>query len=299
MTDLPYEKLLDSLFDGVYYVDAQKHITFWNKGAERITGYTKGEVMGSCCASNILRHIDDNGRELCIQGCPISDTLTNGTVHESEVFLHHKRGHRVPVAVRVTPVYDDQGNVIGAIEVFTDNSSSIDILNEMEELKKEAYQDPLTGVGNRRYGEMMLSTRLYELATHGTSFGILFFDIDHFKQFNDNYGHKTGDNVLVMVGKSISSTLRKWDVVSRWGGEEFVIILPDISSRLVNKIAERIRLLIEHSFIMVGEEKIKVTVSMGATMALTNDTSEKLIVRADSLMYQSKQAGRNRVTKDF
>jgi diguanylate cyclase (GGDEF)-like protein len=93
--------------------------------------------------------------------------------------------------------------------------------------------------------------------------------------------------------------LRKWDIVSRWGGEEFILILPEITHRVLGKIAERIRLLIEHSFIMVENKKIHVTVSVGATLAQAGDTADSIIKRADNLMYQSKLTGRNKVTKDF
>lgn len=296
MSELSYEKLLDNLFDGVYFVDTNKRITFWNKGAERITGYSKDEVMGSCCANNILRHIDGSGRELCVEGCPLSATMLDGKGRQSEVFLHHKMGHRVPVTVRTSPVREANGNVTGAVEIFTDNSSSIQILKELEGLKKEAYVDALTGVGNRRYGEMSLSTRLFEWETHNELFGVLFLDIDHFKQFNDNYGHKTGDDVLIMVGNSISNSMRKMDVVARWGGEEFMILLPGVNSDVLEVIAERTRVLIDHSFMMAGDEKLRVTVSIGATLALPNDTAETVIHRADSLMYKSKASGRNTVT---
>jgi PAS domain S-box-containing protein len=121
VSNLSYETLLDSLFDGVYCVDMNKNITFWNKSAERITGFSRSEVTGLCCANNILRHIDSKGRELCIEGCPLSATLIDGKARESDLFLHHKMGHRVPISTRISPVRGDNGEVIGAIEIFTDN----------------------------------------------------------------------------------------------------------------------------------------------------------------------------------
>jgi diguanylate cyclase (GGDEF)-like protein len=153
-------------------------------------------------------------------------------------------------------------------------------------------------VGNRRYGEMTLSTRIYELQAHAIPFGVLFMDIDHFKRFNDQYGHKTGDDVLVMVARSISHSLRKMDVVARWGGEEFVVILPGASRMVIQSLAERIRILIEHSFFLVADDKLSVTVSIGATSSQTDDTAESIVSRADRLMYLSKSGGRNRVTED-
>lgn len=296
MHQISGEKLLDSLFDGVYFVDSDRRITYWNSAAERISGYSREGVIGSCCSDNLLRHIDSEGRELCLEGCPLAATILDGKTRESSVYLHHRLGHRVPVSVRTSPVRDDIGSIIGAVEIFSDNSSSLQILQEYEQLKQDAYLDVLTGIGNRRYGEMTLSTRIYELNSHDAVFGILFMDIDHFKRFNDSYGHKTGDDVLVMVAKSISLALRKMDVVARWGGEEFVVILPGATPVVTKAVAERIRVLIENSFIISGEEKLRVTVSIGGTVSLVNDTAESIVNRADSLMYSSKESGRNRLT---
>jgi len=298
MHTLTGEKLLDCLFDGVYFVDVNRRISFWNAAAERISGYSKGEVVGGCCAGNLLRHINANGHELCLDGCPLAATILDGKTRESSLFLHHKFGHRIPVSVRTSPVRDNSGNIIGAVEIFSDNSSSIQILQEFEKLKQDAYLDPLTSVGNRRYGEMNLSTRIYDMKTHDILFGVLFMDIDHFKLFNDSYGHKTGDDVLVMVAKSISSSLRKMEVVARWGGEEFIVIIPGATALIIKSVAERIRILIERSFILIGEQKLSVTVSIGATMAWPDDTSTTIVNRADQLMYLSKTGGRNRVTYD-
>jgi len=298
MHQITGEKLLDSMFDGVYFVDLNRQITYWNAAAERITGYSRGEVLGSCCADNLLRHIDSNGKELCLEGCPLAATMQDGKSREAGVFLHHALGHRVPVSVRTSPVRNDTGEIIGAVEIFSDNSSSLQILQEFERLKQAAYLDALTAVGNRRYGETTLSTRIYELQTHAASFGLLFMDIDHFKRFNDTYGHKTGDDVLVMVAKSISFSLRKMDVVARWGGEEFIVILPGATKVVSKSVAERIRILIENSFLLLGEDKVHVTVSIGATISRPDDTAETMVSRADRLMYLSKSRGRNLVTED-
>lgn len=298
MNPITGDKLLDSLFDGVYFVDTERRITYWNAAAERISGYSKDEVIGTSCSRNLLRHVDGKGCELCNSGCPLTGTMDDGKAREAPVFLHHRLGHRVPVSVRTAPVYDEQGTVIGAVEIFSDNSSSLQILLEYEKLKQDAFFDELTGIGNRRYGEMTLATRMYDLETHAIPFGLLFMDIDHFKQFNDRYGHKTGDDVLVMVARSISVALRKIDVVARWGGEEFVVILPGANRVVLNSVAERVRMLIEKSFLMVGEEKLNVTISVGAALSLTGDTVETVVSRADRHMYQSKEQGRNRCTGD-
>jgi len=291
-----FEELLENLYDGVYYVDTQKVVTYWNKSAERISGYSKEDVFGSSCADNILQHIDNKGVELCKKGCPLGKTLIDGKIRDTEVFMHHKNGHRVPVSVRASAIRNENNEIVGAVEIFSDNSKRIEIIKEMENLKREVFIDQLTQVGNRRFAEMNLSTRMNELNKNGVSFGVLFMDIDHFKKFNDTYGHNIGDQVLMMVAKTITNTVRLIDVICRWGGEEFIVILPNMDKPALTEIAERIRVFIEKSWITHENENLKVTVSIGGAMASNDDTMESIIHRSDAQMYQSKDSGRNCVT---
>lgn len=294
-----YQDILDNLFDAVYYVDINKRITYWNKAAERVTGFFKDEVIGSRCSDDILRHIDYDCRELCIEGCPLGKTLLDGEVRTIDAFLHHKEGHRVPVSIRVSPVKDDSGKITGAVEIFSDNSSRDSILEELEKLRNEAYTDSLTGAGNRRYLETVLDTRMKEYKEHKVNFGVIFLDIDNFKNINDTHGHDTGDDVIKMVSRTVGNILRKLDVLCRWGGEEFVAVVPNINSKYLEEMADRIRIFIEKSFFMKGDMKISVTASIGAAIINEDDTIESLLKRGDELMYKSKKTGKNRVCCDI
>jgi len=111
-----YRKILDNLYDGVYFVDPERRITYWNKGAERISGFSAVQVKGKCCAENILVHVDDLGNELCKGDCPLAQTLKDGQTREADVYLHHADGHRIPVKIRVAPIIEN-GKVAGATEV--------------------------------------------------------------------------------------------------------------------------------------------------------------------------------------
>lgn len=298
MPEITHEQLLESLFDGIYYVDMNKKITFWNKAAERITGFKKEEVNGSCCADNILRHINKDGEDLCAHKCPLSLTLKDGNIREVNMYLHHKDGHRVPVMARISPVRDDTGIIIGGIEIFSDHTDRLQLLQEVETLKQEVFMDKLTGIGNRRYAEQFINAKLFEMKTYLIPFGLIYLDIDHFKSFNDRFGHKTGDAVLSMVAKTVGNIMRKFDAVCRWGGEEFLVIIANTDQTTLRKMCERIRVFIEKSFITADEKTITVTASLGGTLSKENDTLESIIERADTLMYESKKKGRNRVTID-
>jgi len=288
-----YEKLLENMYDGVYYVDRDRRITFWNKGAERISGYTREDVLGKSCADNILRHVDDHGNELCLKGCPLGATMKDGHVREMEVFLHHKQGYRLPVFVRSAPIFDDQGNIAGAVEVFSNSAKNIQVLEIIKNLQKEVFRDALTGLGNRKFADMNLDTLLHGMREHGIIFGVLFVDADHFKNVNDTHGHMVGDAVLKMIATSLANGLRALDVPCRWGGEEFVIFLPNATLGMLHRVGERVRMLVENSWIVHEGMRITVTVSIGGALSRKDDTAESIVGRADKELYRSKAAGRN------
>lgn len=290
-----HKKILDCLYDGVYFVDPENKITYWNNAAEKITGYKKEEVLGFRCSDDILRHINDKGDQLCIMGCPLKRSLEDGRLREADVYLHHKNGHRVPVSVRVSPIQDEKGNIIGAAEIFSENSRKMDMLKELEVLKNHVYTDALTLVGNRRFAELTLNARFNELKTFGIPFGVLFFDLDGFKTINDTYGHEFGDNVLKMVAKTVMNIIRSLDVICRWGGDEFVVIAPNITHDNLNSIAQKIRTFIETSWVTKSGETIRVTASIGAAVAEEKDTAKDLIKKVDQLMYEAKKAGKNAI----
>jgi len=291
-----YKALLDNLYDGVYFMDLDRKILYWNMAAERITGYARNEVEGSHCWDNILMHVDMDGKKLCEDACPAAKTMQGGVPCEAEVFLHHKNGYRVPVRVRITPIHDESGAVIGGLEVFSDNTEKISSLSMIEELKEKAFQDPLTALPNRRFLERFITSRLDEMNRYKWSFGLIFIDIDRFKEVNDRYGHNVGDEALKMVAGSLRHSSRSFDTVGRWGGEEFVAAVVNVDADSLRRIAERYRAMIESSLLDAEGEFIQLTVSLGATIAREHDTIQSIVKRADNLMYQSKQAGRNCIT---
>ena len=292
-----YKSLLDNLYDGVYFLDPDRKITYWNRGAERLTGYDNDEVVGCYCRENILEHVDEKGARLCESSlCPAAKTLKDGKDREEELYLHHKKGHRVPVSIRVAPIHGPQGRVIGAVEVFSDNSTKVEAIQTIEELQRMALLDTLTQVGNRRFAEMNLTARLGEQDRYGWTFGVLFIDIDHFKKINDTYGHDVGDQILKMTAKTLSNSVRSFDLITRWGGEEFLAIIANVDGDRLSIVAEKLRAMMERSSISYNSETVNATISIGATVAQPGDSVDSLVSRADKLMYESKLSGRNRVT---
>lgn len=291
-----FEDLLKYIQDGVYFVDKDRRITYWNHAAELITGFKSEEVVGSRCMDNILMHIDAEGRSLCKHLCPLAHTIQDELPREADVFLHHKLGHRLPVHVRTLPKHDENGQTIGGIELFNEPTHSQKIKERLAELEQIALLDSLTQLPNRHYMESQLRALYDENQSCGISVGLLFIDIDHFKQFNDTYGHDLGDQILEAVAKTLASCIRGFDTVGRWGGEEFLGLFPNINDKALEAVGERLRKAVEHAFVMHQDEALTVTISIGATMHKNEETIKETIKRADNALYQSKKLGRNRLT---
>jgi len=290
-----YRDVLDNLYEGVYFLDRQRRIFFWNKGAERITGYRSEEVLGRSCADNILSHVDKKGRSLCRGCCPAAEVLEDGRRREAEVYLLHKNGYRKPVWIRVAPIEDGPGHIVGAMEIFSDSLSPERLRRRIAHLEKLSTLDPLTQLPNRRSIEAALAARLAETRRYDVTFGVLFIDIDHFKSVNDSYGHDTGDETLRLVAKTLTRSLRPFDFAGRWGGEEFLALILNVDEIHLAEVAERVRALVAQTRIPHGSESLQVTVSIGGTLARRGDTPDLLLNRSDRSMYQCKMDGRNRI----
>ena len=291
-----YERIIENLHDGLYFVDRDRVITYWNKAAEQISGFTANEVVGKSCSANILTHVDSEGNNLCTGMCPLAATIADAKPREAEVYMHHKDGHRIPVSIRVSILTDRDGKIIGGIELFTDISNQAGNELRVKELEKLALLDNLTQLANRNYIEKEIQSRFNEKKRFNVPFGILFIDIDHFKKFNDIYGHDVGDDVLKFISNTFVTNARPFDLYGRWGGEEFIGIIRNINRQDLELLGNRLRLLIENSYMVYENEKLHVTISIGATLVNEDDTIDSLIKRADSLLYKSKAAGRNCLT---
>lgn len=285
-----YSNILDNIFSGVYFVDNERIITYWNKGAERLSGFKADDVVGTKCSS-FLNHIDEFGNELCGDRCPLLGTIQDGNPRQAEVFMLHKMGQRVPVLVQAMPMREDEEDEItGAVEIFHDISPLKLAQARIRELTDVAYIDPLTQVNNRAGLEKILETWLNDFSLYNYSFSIIFIDVDHFKAVNDQYGHLVGDQILSGLCKRLKKTLRQSDIIGRWGGDEFVILLNDVSSQTIQNVTEKIRAILNDNPYQTDHGNLSVTCSLGAVLPSPSDTMDTLISKADQLMYQDKQS---------
>jgi diguanylate cyclase len=170
------------------------------------------------------------------------------------------------------------------------------IKDSLKLAEQHSNTDPLTGLANRRSLEAFLRTAQITSMEAGTPFSILMIDIDHFKQFNDSYGHQVGDQVLRLVAKVLQESVRDCDLAARYGGEELIAVLPGAALDPCTEVAERIRRRIGEARLTrraTGEELSSVTISIGVAQFRMAESAEAMIERCDRALYQAKRSGRN------
>ena len=170
---------------------------------------------------------------------------------------------------------------------------------KLEESEARALVDALTNVLNRNAYNLKIGELVHEYKRYKEEWALLVLDIDHFKKFNDTYGHKTGDKVLKSVAATVSNSIRVSDHIFRYGGEEFVVILSRINKETTKTLSEKIRREVERDYFVDGDNELKVTMSIGAAIITPEDTEASLFERADKALYQAKQNGRNQTLLDI
>jgi diguanylate cyclase (GGDEF)-like protein/PAS domain S-box-containing protein len=288
--------VLEQTNDGIYYVNKDRRILFWNKGAERITGYQASEVIGRLCYDGVMCHIDDNGRRTCQGDCPLDVAISGRGEHrQRRLYLKSKEGRRVPVDVVGTPVHDEKGELVGALEIFRDATAYEETERSNQVITKLASTDSLTGLFNRRQIEIELELEVKRSRRLGLPISVLYGDVDYFKIVNDTLGHGGGDQVLMGVAQALQKGLRPYDRLARIGGDEFLIVLPETTVELAAEIAERLRRSIEtHEYRGLSLTK-PATMSFGVAELAKDESPEALVARADQALYKAKKSGRNGV----
>ena len=284
-----YRELLESVNSIVLRWTPDGKITFINSFGEMFFKYEKGELIGKNIMETIVPKKEITGRNL--------EKLMKNIVKNPEKFVYNenenitKDGERVWIYWTNKPIFDENKNLVEILSIGTDITERKSFEKRLEKL---ATTDLLTGLYNRRKFEESLIREIEEAKRYGKTFSIILLDIDFFKEINDTYGHQVGDYILQTIAKLIKKLLRRTDIVARWGGEEFVIILPNGKMKGAFQLAERIRKTVESTKFPIEK---KCTVSLGVTEYQPNDTPHSLLKRADLALYAAKQNGRNRTIK--
>ena len=281
-----FAKAIDAAYDGIFITNADGIIEFANQGFEIITGYTPTEVIGR--DPSVLK----SGRHDKTFYRGLWRHLNEGLPFRAMVVNRHKNGHEIHCQQTITPVKNASGEITHFISIIKDLSDRV--FAELK-LREQASHDSLTGLLNRRAGEIDLDVVLIQAQEKDAPFGLLMLDIDDFKAVNDTHGHPRGDDIIKTVADILMEQTRKTDKCIRWGGEEFIVILPFCDHKKATDIAEKIReTMADVRFGNIGQ----VTLSVGVTESGTDDTPASILERVDQRLYAAKKAGKNRITAD-
>ena len=284
-----YRLLAENAWDVIWTMELDGTISYVSPSVERVRGITPAEAMAQTPEQIQPPESAAKGAEYYGR---LFAAIVNGTelpTFHGEQEYYRKDGSIMYGELDVIPQVDADGRPIRIIGVTRDISERKRFESELNRL---AVTDPLTGVWNRRHGEELFIADQAEADRHGPALSLLMIDIDHFKAINDTHGHQTGDRVLVELTRRLSDNLRASDILVRWGGEEFVVLMRHCTIDDAILLGEKIRVLVADTpFDDVGP----VTVSIGAAQLEPDDALTEWLNRADRAMYDAKAAGRNAV----
>ena len=289
--------VLDSIDEGFIIINRDFKIISSNRAYAESVGSPMGEIIGQPCYK--VSHHLDLPCYLDGEDCPVKHVFDTGEPRTTIHTHYDVTGQRIYVKNKAFALQkNDLGEVQTVIEIVVDITAK----NHREaEIHHLAFYDPLTSLPNRR----LLLDRLQQAFISGDRDGqygaVLFLDLDHFKTLNDTRGHAIGDLLLVEVAGRLQATVREGDTVSRQGGDEFVVLLKNLSEEKqvaitqAGHVAEKIRAVLGRPFSLAGQEQ-HITASIGISLFCSHDTTtEELFKHADTAMYQSKHSGRNTV----
>lgn len=292
-----YRSLIEDVVDvssvGICILDDQFRIIWENKAASKMWNFSQNPIIGTDIRELLQNYRTDhieNGEEFVDR---VLESYASAKYLEDVEIHFHENGNSNERWILYSSKPVRVGFYTGGrIEQYIDISEKNRLLAKLE---LSAITDELTGIYNRR-GLMELGLHDFNRAQRtNTQLCVIYFDIDHFKDLNDTFGHANADKILIELVERIQNSLRNMDIFSRYGGDEFIILVPDADIRQGNEIAERIRKLVISKPFLVNGKELKLTCSFGIVQINQQDTFSTLLDRADKCMYHAKQNGGNRV----
>lgn len=285
--------LLEDLPTAVYLVDRERKILFWNSGAEKITGYLRQEVLGRHCRQSLVVHYNELGHALDDDECMLTETMADGKHREARVFVRHREGYRIPVRVSTIPIRNQRGTIIGAAETFNLQTVAPSPDRRSNTLEDYGCLDDLTGIPNHAFTESQLCERLRTFSEHGIPFSVLCLAVERMSFFRRSYGQEASETILRVLAQTLKNTLRPMDILGRWMGDQFLVILDNCSAEVAGKVAERVQGIVSSASIEWWGDELKVNIMIGWTTVVADDTAESIADRACRAQLASKANSAN------
>jgi diguanylate cyclase (GGDEF)-like protein/PAS domain S-box-containing protein len=279
-------KAFDYLFDAVVVTDMHGDIIDWNKGSEGLYGYTKEEAVGQSVS---ILHVPEDTEHITAE---VISAVEQFGKWSGEVRMLHKDGHIGWIESMCVPIYDEDNTMIGALGI---NRDITDRITEAERLSHLAHYDQLTEIPNRYLLLERINHLIVQCERNASTFALLYIDLDKFKVINDTKGHAFGDKLLKEAVSRLSGCIRHSDTIARIGGDEFIVLLENISSKdAIAAMAETLIDALSKAFVIEGEAFL-ISCSIGISIYTENGTTtDALLSYADTAMYKAKHQGDGR-----
>jgi len=291
-----FRSILETLPTGVYLVDRNRKILFWNSGAEEITGYLRQDVVGHFLREHLLATSDELKDVDSDPTDPLSGVFRDGKSTTANVSILHKEGYRVPIVLRSVPIRSERGAIVVAAECFDINISASDRTRRHAVIAESGCLDEVLGIPARTFMEPHLRERVTAFAERQIPFGILLIQVDQMDHLRAARGPGVVPTVLRVVARTIENSLRTTDLVGCWSENQFLVVLMECKETEVERVAHRIMKMICQSEIEWWGDKISVTAAFGGAGSRPGDTLELLVGRAGKSLLRSIAEGGNRVT---
>ena len=291
-----YRMVLESMETGIYLVDRDQRIQFWNEGAEQITGYLGQDVVGHFCRDFFPPQKEDGKDGVCEIGGALAEVLRDGRPATAELTLRHKAGHQVLVRVRAVPIRDGHGTVIGAAESIDADPWAFAANRRETKLANYGCLDEATGVLSFGYIHTHLRENLITFAEHRMPFSVLCVQVDSMEHFRSAYGAAAVSAVLRVVAQTVESNLRPTDFVGHLVENEFLAILTECNEAELTKNAERLRKTVSNTKIKWWGDELPVSASFGGATVKEGDNEKSVVQRAEKSLEASVTSGGNCVT---
>ncbi len=282
--------IVQHAFDGMLVIDSDKRIILMNKAGMRMFGLHQCDMNGLYLNALIpvRYHVQ---HDIKVKAFSESDEISRNMQQKKSIAAYgvRKNGDEFPLEVSIS-----QLSIDGKIEMLAIIRDVSVRTQEMEKLLEAATQDELTGLPNKRKFNEELSKAIIRANRYNQPMSMILTDLDNFKRINDKNGHNEGDIVLMRIAKLLQENVRKSDFLCRWGGEEFIILLPNTNLDSALLLAEKLRLAISSRIFFCDENNYTITASFGVTqLDNSKEDSSSFFKRVDSKLYEAKDAGRN------
>ncbi len=266
--------LLEQIEEGLYLVDRERRIVYWNRGAERISGYLAQEVVGRSCHHDLLMHCTADGTLLCGSGCPLAAVMEDGQPRRAEVFLRHRDGHRLPVRIWGRALSDAEGRILGAVELF-----ALDVAPGRRERQPSPETDEenrIAVAAPREFGEWQLKHALETLRRFGIPAGWIGLELNDAAEWRRRFGPGFLEAAMCLIAETVDANLGSRDLLVRWAPTELRALIDGAMPAELAALARKLQALVGASTLDWWGDARRVSVSAAALMAGEQDTLESL-----------------------